>query len=1067
MSHPVACSVVFERSARRYLGVWPRLAAALFVAWLLVPASASGQTLVTWTGGGASAAWTTGGNWSTGSVPANGTGLVFRGINRTAITGMTGSFASLAFTNTGSTSFSIAGSGTLGGTITTADASVFLLDQLNSNLTLATTSTVTTGSNHGLFLGGSISGGGGITKSGVETLTLSGSNTFLGTTTINQGVLVATSATSLPGYDTAGRFSVASGAVLSTGTGWSDAALTSLLNTGNFNSGNYLGFDSTAGARTYTGNLSGSINVAKTGLSTNTVTLSGTNTYSGTTAVMQGVLVVSSTAALPGYDTAGRFTVANGATLAVGNGVDDTAVAAILATGTSNFSPGGSFGFDTSAGDRTYSAVISGAQGLTKTGSGKLMLSAAHTYSGATNIDSGTLAFTANQSLGALVFGRVVSSTSATVGTADFSTASGTFTSLAVRTISSATNALTIGAGQTVTVNGAVSIGRGLNSVPGVIPTRFAATGDGTFINNNAGGLFLVGSGSSYSSSYNAAIANFSGLATMVVDLGSTGLVQIGDTLGGTVSSLSTDLYLAASTTITSGTILVGPQSSTNSKSRLLLGSGSTVLNVNRITSNPTVSRATTSIEFQSESGTLVLRGAVGGVSRAAVDVGVGSPDTGSAISGTITLDDHDVDLLVSTLSVGGTSNGNKTGTFSFNRGSLDATSILIATRLAGSGASTGFVTIGGGTTTVNSMTMAANTSTTAGAAANGTFTFSGGSFTSGTGGGTAINMANAVSGRTATSTINLTGGTSTMRGNVVRTGGAGTETATILLDGGSLDLGGYQIGSNTAAITLTAQRGALSNLGQLNGGGLLSKTTTGTLTLSGSSGYTGGTSIDAGLLIATARNALGTGTVAIGSSAALRLASNAIIANAITGSGTVQFAGGGIARTSSAGLATAMQLVAGEAATPVALSPNLAWSARIVDTTYSDVLDLTNTAGTIQILSLSYDPALLDDVVETDLLLGWRDGTDWVNAIDGNTGLVGGSALTGASGGYAALGILPTAAYLGSWGRDATTKTVWAVVNHNSDYAVIVVPEPGAISLAAVGVALVGWSLRKRRRIA
>ena len=76
-------------------------------------------------------------------------------------------------------------------------------------------------------------------------------------------------------------------------------------------------------------------------------------------------------------------------------------------------------------------------------------------------------------------------------------------------------------------------------------------------------------------------------------------------------------------------------------------------------------------------------------------------------------------------------------------------------------------------------------------------------------------------------------------------------------------------------------------------------------------------------------------------------------------------------------------------------------------------------------------------------------------------------SALTGASGGYAALGILPTAAYLGSWGRDATTKTVWAVVNHNSDYAVIVVPEPGAISLAAVGVALVGWSLRKRRRIA
>jgi hypothetical protein len=78
------------------------------------------------------------------------------------------------------------------------------------------------------------------------------------------------------------------------------------------------------------------------------------------------------------------------------------------------------------------------------------------------------------------------------------------------------------------------------------------------------------------------------------------------------------------------------------------------------------------------------------------------------------------------------------------------------------------------------------------------------------------------------------------------------------------------------------------------------------------------------------------------------------------------------------------------------------------------------------------------------------------VNAIDGNIGSSGGSSLANASGSYASLGILATADYLGSWGRDTTTKTVWAVVNHNSEYAsIIVVPEPGAFSLAGVGLAL------------
>ena len=46
-----------------------------------------------------------------------------------------------------------------------------------------------------------------------------------------------------------------------------------------------------------------------------------------------------------------------------------------------------------------------------------------------------------------------------------------------------------------------------------------------------------------------------------------------------------------------------------------------------------------------------------------------------------------------------------------------------------------------------------------------------------------------------------------------------------------------------------------------------------------------------------------------------------------------------------------------------------------------------------------------------------------------------------------------------------ALTNTAWAVVNHNSEYAsIIVVPEPGALSLAGVGLALVCWTAARRR---
>ncbi|EBN6298366.1 autotransporter-associated beta strand repeat-containing protein [Salmonella enterica] len=171
-----------------------------------------------------------------------------------------------------------------------------------------------------------ISGSGQVVKSGDETLTLSGSNTYTGGTTINDGTLIATS------VDALGSGDVTDNAVLELNTG------------GDFDNA-----------------ISGSGQVVKSG--DETLTLSGTNSYTDGTLISDGTLVASNVEALGSGD------VTNDAVLELNTGGD-------------------------------FDNAISGSGNVVKSGADTLTLSGSNTYTGGTLISSGTLVATGVEALG-------------------------------------------------------------------------------------------------------------------------------------------------------------------------------------------------------------------------------------------------------------------------------------------------------------------------------------------------------------------------------------------------------------------------------------------------------------------------------------------------------------------------------------------------------------------------------------------------------------------------------------------------------------------------------------------
>ena len=99
---------------------------------------------------------------------------------------------------------------------------------------------------------------------------------------------------------------------------------------------------------------------------------------------------------------------------------------------------------------------------------------------------------------------------------------------------------------------------------------------------------------------------------------------------------------------------------------------------------------------------------------------------------------------------------------------------------------------------------------------------------------------------------------------------------------------------------------------------------------------------------------------------------------------------------------------------------------------TISDVIELELGDEMKFVLQIGFDAEAMANSL-SDLRLGWFDGAEWINAILGNSGdaenFVGFTAWDGEFS-------------LGDWGVDAEAGTVWAVLDHGGQFAVIAVPE-------------------------
>ena len=864
-----------------------------------------------------------------------------------------------------------------------------------------------------LTVSGSISGS-GFTKAGAGTLELTGNNTYTGVTTVGSGSATAGGGGTLvlSGSNTAatGSINVGNGGTLelrsanAAGTLGNPSSRIGLFDGSNL----LLRADSSL---TFNGtNSIGGLNNATVGIDVNELTAAGTNE---TLTISPGVTPVGNTVTL-------NITGGNGYALVFGTlqNVTGTATNVTLNPTTANVSLGGYNALNNGANNSTLTlsgtttgnsvtGVIAnqaagstgtGGTALTKLGTSTWTLFGTNTYTRATTIDQGTLVFAANQTLaGGLVFGATVGGTN--TASLDLSAANATFGSLVVQTNSATANNIAVGASKSLTITNGLTIGYDAGSgFTGALPTKLTVGGGGTLsVNGTTITIGVNQAGVANQAFWNDATLDVTGLFAF-----NTNVTTFNIGVGGQTQGPGTVLLSNTANTLLATTLTLGDTGGNNGRGpgTLTLGTGINVIQVNTIQIGRGKSSGNGFLRFASQTagspGTVTITDKAG-TGAANITVGDNGTTTGTAggAVGTLDLRGHVATVTAGTLTIGKnsmtTNTGGVAGTVFFDTGTFSVTTLNMAPKTgAGTGNANATLNIGGGSFTVNS----------------------GGTFTLGSQATAAASNA----------TLNLTGGTFTSNADIVDGGGA--NTSTITLNGGTLDMTGKNIGGATVIDILNLQSGILKNVAEINGGGAISKTTLGTLTIEGINTYTGATMVNAGTLIAN----------------------GSISGSAVTVDNTGTLGGsGGTLGTLTANL--------GGTVSPGASIGTLNSSSASFAAGSTFALEINTTAYTTDLLAVTGNISLAvtnDTILSvTDLGAGIYNGTPlpfitYTGTWDGNLFSVLGTPI--ADGGTITVG----------------ANTFELDYNYGGN-SVALVPEPGSAALLLGGLGMLGFSRRRR----